>query len=141
MYMIARFMSFCKPGVTRGLQVVCVVRVVGGPFYSLRGRFLPSPCIETCQTAIGRIRSVFPPKLSGKTFHVGLADPLLPPLATVLLWYTAWWVLMSDGRCRGLVGRFGLICGPPFLMLRRTRSSATLSAYSLCFLLILDLCS
>ena len=20
---------------------------------------------------------------------------------------------MSDGRCRGLVGRFGLICGPP----------------------------
>ena len=32
---------------------------------------------------------------------------------------------MSDGLCRGLVGRFGLVCGPPLLMLRRTRSSVT----------------
>ena len=125
MYMIARFMSFCKPGVTRGLQVVCVVRVVGGPFYSLRGRFPPSPCMETCQTAIERIGSVFPPKFSGKTFHKGSADPFFLPLATVLLWYAAWWILMSDGRCRGLVGRFGLVCGPPLLMLCRTRSSVT----------------
>ena len=74
----------------RGLQVVCVVRVVGGPFYSLRGRFPPSLNMETCQTAIERIGSVFPPKLSGKTFHKGLADPFFPPLATVLLWYTDW---------------------------------------------------
>ena len=22
---------------------------------------------------------------------------------------------MSDGRCWGLVGRFGLVCGPPFV--------------------------
>ena len=33
----------------------------------------------------------------------------------VLLWYTAWWVLMSDGRCQGLVGQFGLVCGPSFV--------------------------
>src|SRR6185312_16666724 len=72
--------------------------------------------METCQTAIERIGSVFPPKLSGKTFHRGSADPLFPPLATVLLWYTAWWVLMSDGQCRGLVGQFALVCGPPLLM-------------------------
>ena len=77
--------------------------------------------LKTCITAIERIGSVFPPKLSGKTFHRGSAYPLFPPLATVLLWYTAWWVLMSDGRCRGLVG---LVCGPPLHVLRRTRSFA-----------------
>ena len=32
---------------------------------------------------------------------------------------------MSDGRCWGLVGRFGLVYGPPLLMLRRTRSSVS----------------
>ena len=58
--------------------MVCVVRVVGGPFYSLRGQFLPSPCIETCQTAIGRIRSSFLPKISVRAFHMGSADPPLP---------------------------------------------------------------
>ena len=46
--------------------------------------------------------------------QVGSADPPVPPLATALLWYTAWWVLMLDGWCRGLVGRLGLVCGPPF---------------------------
>ena len=71
----------------------------------------------------------------------GSADPTLPPLATVLLWYTAWWALVLVRRCRGFVGRFGLVCGPLLHVLRRTRSSATLSAYSSCFLLIPDLCS
>ena len=71
----------------------------------------------------------------------GSAGPTLPPLTTVLLWYSACWVLMSDGRCRGLVGQFGLVCGPPLLVLRKMRSSVTSSAYSSCFLLIPDLCS
>ena len=53
----------------------------------------------------------------------GSAGPTSPPLATILLWYTAWWVLMSDGQCRGLVGRFGLSGGPLLLLLRRTRYS------------------
>ena len=44
---------------------------------------------------------MFPPKLSLSLCHVGLAEPLWPPLATAFLWYTAWWVLMSDGRCWG----------------------------------------
>ena len=70
-----------------------------------------------------------------------LAGPPLPPLSTAFLWYTAWWVLMLDGQCRGLVGQFGLSGGPLLHVLRRTRSSATSSAYSSCFLLILDLCS
>ena len=95
--------------------MVCVERVVEDPFHSLRGQFPPSPCMETCQTTIERIGSVFPPKLSGKTFHRGSADPPLAPLVTDLCWFTALWVLMSDGRCRGLVGRFGLVCEPSFV--------------------------
>ena len=71
--------------------------------------------METSLTDLERIRSGFPPKISRKTLQVGSADPPLPPLATVLLWYTAWWVLMSDGRCRVLVGLFGLVYGPPFV--------------------------
>ena len=47
----------------------------------------------------------------------GVGRPPLAPLATDLCWFTALWVLMLDGRCRGLVGRFGLVCGPPLLML------------------------
>ena len=104
--------------------MVCVVRVVGGPFYSLRGRFPPSP-YKTSQTAFRRIRSAFPPKFIVFGCQVGPADPSVPPLATALLWYTAWWVLMSDGWCRGLVGRFGLVCGPPLLVLSRMRSSVS----------------
>ena len=59
--------------------MVCVERVVGGPFYSLRGRFLPSLNMETCQTAIGRIRSSFPPKISGRGRQVWVGRP---PLGT-----------------------------------------------------------
>ena len=55
----------------------------------------------------------------------GVGRPPLAPLATDLCWFTALWVLMLDGRCRGLVGQFGLVCGPPLLMLRRTRLSVT----------------
>ena len=75
----------------------------------------------------------------GRTY--GSAGPTLPPLATVFPWYTAWWVLMSDGRCRGLVDQFGLLGGPLLHVLRKTRSSATSSMYSSCFLLITDLYS
>ena len=62
----------------------------------------------------------------------GVGRPPLVPFATDLLWYTAWWVLMSDGQCWGLVGRFGLVCEPPFLMLRRTR----LSVSSVCVFIV-----
>ena len=72
---------------------------------------------------------------------MGSAGPTLPPLATAFLWYTAWWVLMSDGRCQGFVGRFCLSGGPLLDMLRRMRSSVVSSMYFLYFLLILDLCS
>src|SRR6185369_4276552 len=119
----------------------CVVRVVGGPFNSLRGRFPPSPGMETCQTAMRRRSSAFAPKFSRRGLQVGSADPPVPLLATAFVWVTAWWVLMSDGPCRGLVGRFGLVCGPPLHVLYRTQSSATLFAYLSCFLLIPDLCS
>ena len=79
--------------------------------------------------------------LSGFGRTPGSADPTLPPLATVFLWYTAWWALKLVRWCRGFVGRFGLVCGPLLHVLRRMRSSVTLSAYSSCFLLIPDLCS
>ena len=55
--------------------MVCVERVVGGPFYSLRGRFPPSLRMETWSTAFRRIRSSFPPKLSPFGCQVGSADP------------------------------------------------------------------
>ena len=45
---------------------------------------------------------MFPPKLSVSAFHVGLADPLWPPLATAFVWVSAWWVLMSDWSVPGL---------------------------------------
>ena len=51
---------------------------------------------------------------------MGSAGPTLAALATAFFWYTAWLVLMSDGRCQGFVGRFGLVYGPPLHVLRRT---------------------
>ena len=71
----------------------------------------------------------------------GSADHTLPPLATAFIWDTTWWVLLSGSRCRGFLGRFGLVCRPLLHVLRRTRSSVTLSVYSSCFLIIPDLCS
>ena len=110
----------------RLLQVVCVVRVVGGPLYSLKRSV---PAISLCGNIFNRLledQINLPAKmhLDGKQSRfgrtTGSAGTTLPPLATVLLWYIAWWVLMSDGRCRGLVCRFGLVCGPPLYVLRRT---------------------
>ena len=56
---------------------MCVVRVVEGPFYSLRGRFSPALNMETCQTAFRRIGTSFPPKLSLGGCQVGSANPPL----------------------------------------------------------------
>ena len=100
-------------------NVLCMVRVVGGPLYSLERSV---PAISLYGNVANRLledQINLPAKMHldgkqgwfGRT--TGSAGPTSPPLATVLLWYTAWWVLMSDGRCRGLVGRFGLVCGPP----------------------------
>src|SRR6185437_6782319 len=106
----------------KGLQVVCVVRVVGGPFYSSL-RSVPAKInMVTFITAFRRIRVIFPPKCTWTGVCLGSAGPTLAALATAFLWYTTWWVLMSDGRCRGFVGRFGLVCGPPLHVLHRTRS-------------------
>ena len=71
---------------------------------------------------------------------MGSAGPTLVPQATAFFRVTAWWALMLVRRCQGPVSRFGLSGGPLLHELRRTRSSVTLSAYSSCFLLILDLC-
>ena len=56
---------------------------------------------------------------------MGSAGPTSPPLATVLLWYTAWWALVLIRQCWGPVGLFGLSGGPLLHVLHRTRSSAT----------------
>ena len=110
----------------RLLQVVCVVRVVGGPLYSLERSV---PAISLYGNVANRLledQINLPAKinLDGKQGRfvrtTGSDSPTSPPLATVLLWYTAWWVLMSDGRCQGLVGRFGLSGGPLLHVLRRT---------------------
>jgi len=127
----------------RLLQVVCLECVVRGLSYSAWGRFPPRLYMETFETD----QINLPAKMHldwclsrfGRT--PGSAGLTLPPLANAFLWYTAWWVLMSDGRCRGFVGQFGLSGGPLLDMLRRTQSSVVSSAYSSCFLLILDLCS
>ena len=120
----------------RNVKGECLERVCGGSFYSFKGRFPPSTNMGTLTTAFWRIRSAFPPKFSRRGLPVRSAEPPVPPLATALLWYTAWWFLMLDDRSWGLVCRFGLVCGPPLHVWRRTWSSATLSVYSSCFLLI-----
>ena len=122
------------------------------PYIAWIGRFPPKLYMETQRTAFRRISTAFPPKCTWTGFKgvrpnpwfdrtPSSAGPTLLPLATVLLWYTAWWALMLIRQCRGPVGRFGLSGGPLLYLLRRTRSSVTLSTYSLCFLLIPDLCS
>ena len=70
---------------------------------------------------------------------MGSADPPLVVLATAFLWVTDWWALRLVRRCRGFLGRFGLVCGPLLHVLCRMRSSENLSAYSSCFHLIFDL--
>ena len=92
----------------------------GGPLYSLKRSV---PAISLYGNIFNRLledQINLPAKmhLDGKQGRfgrtTGSAGPTLPPLATVLLWYTAWWVLMSDGRCRarlvGLVWFVGLLC-------------------------------
>ena len=121
--------------------MVCVVRVLGDPLYSSL-RSVPAKInMETSSTAFRRTRTTFLPKCTYTGFRGGSAGPTLPPLPTVLLWYTAWWALVLVRRCRGFVGRFGMSSGPLLHVLRRTRSSTTLSAYSSCVLLIPNLCS
>ena len=124
---------------------MCVEFVESGPLYSAL-RLVPAKAIHgNTENRLQEDQIKLPAKVNldgssawfGRTS--GSAGPTSPPLATVFLWVTAWWVLMSDGQCRGLVGRFGLSGGPLLLVLRRTRSSVNSSAYSSCFLLIPDL--
>ena len=67
----------------------CLERVCGGPYIAQGGRFPPELNMETLITAIRRIRSSFPPKLSVTGFQVGSADPPVPPLATAFVWVAA----------------------------------------------------
>ena len=128
-------------------NVVCVVRVMGGPLYSLE-RLVPTISLyENIANRLLEDQINLPAKmhLDGKQGWFGQtsgsAGPTSPLLATVLLWCTAWWVLMSDGRCRGLVGRFALVCGPPFSCYAGYDRPCLLSAYLSCFRIIPDLCS
>ena len=63
--------------------MVCVERVVGDPFYSLRGWFPPSLRMETCQTAIERMssrqNSAGKPSIGGRPTPLGATGhrPLL----------------------------------------------------------------
>ena len=127
--------------------MVCVVSGMRGLLYSL-WRSVPAIFIHGNMPNCHQEDKISHPAkmhldrcLSGFGQTLGSSDPTLPPLATVFLWYTAWWVLMLVRRCWGFVCRFGHVCGPLLHVLHRTRSFATLSAYSSCFLLILDLCS
>ena len=101
--------------------MVCVECVEGGPLYSLDrsvpaitsyGNISNRPLVDQINL-LAKMQLDMCLSTFGRT--CGLAGSTLAPVATVFLWYTAWWVLMSDGQCRGLVGRFGLVCGPPFV--------------------------
>ena len=127
--------------------MVCVECVEGGPFHSL-DRSVPAKTIHgNTENRLQEDQHCLPAKVHldrnqgrfGRT--MGSAGPTLAPLATVFLHVYSWWALMLVRRCRGLVGRFGLSGGPLLHVLRKTRSSVTLSVYSSCFLLISDLCS
>ena len=127
--------------------MVCVECVEGCPLYSL-DRSVPAKTIHgNTENRLQEDQHRLPAKMHldgsqgrfGRTY--GPTGPTLAPLATAFLRVTAWWALMLIRQCRGPVGRFGLSGGPLLYVLRRTRSSVTLSAYSSCFLLILDLFS
>ena len=92
------------------------------PYIAWIGRFPPKLYMETQRTAFRRISTAFPPKCTWTGFKgvrpnpwfgrtPSSAGPTLLPLATVLLWYTAWWALVLVCRCRGFVGWFGLSSG------------------------------
>ena len=126
--------------------MVCVECVEVGPLYSAL-RSVPAKTIHgNTKNRLQEDQHRLPSKMHldgsqgrfGRTH--GSTGPTLAASATAFLWVTAWWALMLVHRCRGLVSRFALVCGPLLHVLRRTRSSTTSSAYSSCFL-ILDLCS
>ena len=127
--------------------MVCMECMEGGPFYSLDRSVPAIPLYGNISNRPLVDQNNLPAKthLDGRWARfdrpMGLVGPTSPPLATALLWYNAWWGLVLIRRCRGFVGRFGLSSGSLLHVLRSTRSSTTLSAYSSCFLLIPDLCS
>ena len=127
--------------------MVCVVSGMRGPLYSL-WRSVPIIFIHgNMPNRHQEDKFSLPAKMHldrsqgrfGRT--MGSACPILVPLATVFLRVSAWWVLMLVRQCLGPVGQFGLSGGPLLLLLCRMQYSVTSSAYSLCFLLILDLFS
>ena len=100
--------------------MVCVVSGIRGPLYS-SWRSVPAIFIhENMPNRHQEDQNRLPAKmhLYGRWSRfgrpMGSAGPTSPPLATVLLWYTAWWALVLVRRCRGFVGRFGLsgVSGP-----------------------------
>ena len=126
---------------------MCVEWERRGPFYSLERSVPAIPSYGNVPNRLQEDKIELPVKMHWTGACPGLAEPMvrpaptLVPLATAFLWVTAWWVLVSGCRCRGLVDGFGLSSGPLLVVLRRTRSSATSSSYASCFLLIPDLCS
>ena len=97
--------------------MVCVVSGMRGPSYSL-WRSVPAIFIHgNMPNRHLEDQRKLPAKMHLDGLHGGFgrthgsAGPTLPPLPTVLLWYTAWWALVLMCRCRGFVGRFGLSGG------------------------------
>ena len=127
--------------------MVCTECVEGGPFYSLDRSVPAIPLYGNISNRPLVDQRKLPTKMHldesqgrfGQTH--GSADPPLAPLATAFLRVSTWWAMMLLCRCWGFVGRFGLVCGPLLHVLHRTRSSATLSAYSSCFFSYSGLCA
>ena len=83
--------------------MVCVECVERGPLYSAL-RSVPAKSMHgNTENRLQEDQHRLPAKVHldgnqgrfGRT--MGSAGPTLLPLATAFLWYTAWWVLMSNG--------------------------------------------
>ena len=122
-----------------------MVCVEGGPLYSAL-RSVPAKAIHgNTENRLQEDQNRLPAKMHLEEM-AGSAEPWVRPAPPWRPWppflrETTWWALILVRRCRRPVGRFGLVCGPLLHVLHRTQSSAMLSAYSSCFLLIPDLCS
>ena len=88
---------------------MCVVRVVGGPLYSAL-RSVPAKVIHgNAEKCLQEDQNRLLAKMHWIGAYPGSAGPTLAPLATAFLRVTAWWAHMLVRRCRGPVGRFGVM--------------------------------
>jgi hypothetical protein len=124
------------------LLQMCCLEGGGGveaSFYSLQGRFLPSPCMETLATALRKSRGYSSSKCIWTGGHIGSVDPRWRLPSSTFLWLAIMWaqvVILGDSCldapvcsarwalesvCQPLIGQrcvswtLGLICCGPFL--------------------------